>query len=248
MHLRDHPLHVTAMAFVKLHGSILDSSIWSSPAEVRLVWITMLAMADEFGVVSASVDGLAHRARVSIEATQDALRRFLGPDEFSRDGTTGERIEEVPGGWLVLNHANYRDKQTRQQALTAARVARHRAKVRATRNEVTPDNATSPSEAEAEAEYPPTPLRGANAGQDPELIYGTEKTPLNLTCCSQPLWNFLDEKLPDGRSRWCCLACGTERVRVGRHEDRDEPARWLGVGREALQARYPRLPWGTAHA
>ena len=112
----------------------------------------MLAMADEFGVVSASVDGLAHRARVSIEATQDALRRFLGPDEFSRDGTTGERIEEVPGGWLVLNHANYRDKQTRQQALTAARVARHRAKVRATRNEVTPDNATSPSEAEAEAD------------------------------------------------------------------------------------------------
>lgn len=143
------------MSFVKLHGSILDSSVWSLPHPTRIVWLTMLAMADEHGIVEASVDGLARRAVVTIDECRQALASFLGPDPMSRDGGSGERIEKVPGGWLVLNHANYRDRQTRQQILTAARVARHRRKVaadRVTGNEVTPYLPTSPSEAEAEAE------------------------------------------------------------------------------------------------
>ncbi len=134
------------MVFTKLHATILDSSVWQEPAHVRLVWITMLAMADQDGVVHASVGGLAHRARVTRDECADALTRFLGPDPDSRDRTTGERIEQVPGGWLVLNHANYRDRQTREQALTAARVARHRERKAAEDAEryVTPGNATSP--------------------------------------------------------------------------------------------------------
>lgn len=144
------------MSFVKLHGSILDSSVWGLSHPTRIVWLTMLAMADEHGVVSASVDGLARRAVVTIEECQHALASFLGPDPMSRDGGTGERIEKVPGGWLVLNHANYRDRQTRQQILAAARVAKHRKKVARDRgvtgNDVTPHLQTSPSEAEAEAD------------------------------------------------------------------------------------------------
>ena len=140
------------MGFTKLHAVILDSSVWQEPLHVRIVWITMLAMADANGIVSASVGGLAHRARVTREECLDALKRFLGPDQDSRDGTTGERIEEVTGGWLILNHSNYRDKQTRQQEMTAVRVRRHRERKRdgvALRNAC---NAFPPSEAEAEAE------------------------------------------------------------------------------------------------
>lgn len=161
------------MVFTKLHATILDSSVWQEPAHVRLVWITMLAMAGHDGVVQASVGGLAHRARVTREECAQALALFMGPDPDSRDRTTGERIEEVPGGWLVLNHANYRDRQTREQALTAARVARHRARKAAGDADryVTLDNATSPnisahpqtsrSEAEiSDAEGSP-PLRGS---------------------------------------------------------------------------------------
>lgn len=135
------------MSFTKLHATILDSSVWLEPAHVRIVWITMLAMADQHGVVHASVGGLAHRARVSKEECEEALAVFLGPDPDSRDETSGERIEKVAGGWLVLNHANYRDRQTKQQALTAERVARHRAKHAApsvTERYVTDGNATSP--------------------------------------------------------------------------------------------------------
>jgi len=152
------------MTFVKLHGEILDSSVWSEPHATRIVWITMLAMADQDGVVRASIGGLAHRARVTNEECRAALACFLGPDPDSRDRTTGERIEEVPGGWLILNHGNFREKQTREQALTAARVAKHRARRAAeTREElevdgnagsngVTRGNAASPSEADADAE------------------------------------------------------------------------------------------------
>lgn len=138
------------MAYTKLHATILDSSVWLEPAHVRLVWITMLAMADQHGVVHASVGGLAHRARVTKEECAQAIALFLGPDADSRDRTTGERIEEVPGGWLVLNHANYRDRQTREQALTAERVARHRARHAATVTEryVTPSNDASAGNSE----------------------------------------------------------------------------------------------------
>ncbi len=128
--------------YTKLHSTILDSSVWAESIATRIVWITMLAMADQNGVVQASVGGLARRANVTRVECEEALSVFLGPDPDSRDGTTGERIERVPGGWLVLNHANYRDKQTREQEQTAARVARHRARLASvTGNDVTDGNA-----------------------------------------------------------------------------------------------------------
>lgn len=147
------------MTFVKLHGSILDSSIWLESPTTRLVWITMLAMADADGIVSASVGGLAHRAHVEREDCLSALATFLGPDEDSRDGTTGERIEKVPGGWLLLNHANYRDRRTRTQELTAARVRKHRAKRKRDGNAVTDGHAVSAPEAEADTEAEAEPKK-----------------------------------------------------------------------------------------
>ncbi len=154
------------MTFVKIHGTILDSSIWSESPIVCKVWITMLAMADEDGIVGASVDGLARRAVVPVEDCEAALSTFLGPDRFTRDGTSGERIEVVPGGWLVLNHTQYRDKRTAAQIATAERVRKHRElhppasrikqhreRVRAVScNDVTPDNAKAPSEADTDTD------------------------------------------------------------------------------------------------
>lgn len=113
---------------MKLYGSILDSSIWSEPAHIRLVWITMLAMADENGYVGASVGGLARRAAVSRGEAQEALDALLGPDPDSRDGTTGERIRVAPRGWEIINHRKFRDMRSRSQILKAERQARWRAK------------------------------------------------------------------------------------------------------------------------
>ena len=142
------------MSFVKIHGSILDSSIWGESLPTRVVWITMLAMADENGIVEASVGGLARRAVVTIEECREALSAFAGPDPDSRDDSTGERVEKVPGGWMILNHAEYRDKQTRAQVLAAkrSREYRDRQKAGVTRNAISARHELPPSEAEAEAE------------------------------------------------------------------------------------------------
>lgn len=157
------------MAYTKLHATILDSSVWLEPAHVRLVWITMLAMADQHGVVHASVGGLAHRARVTKEECSDAIARFLGPDPDSRDRTTGERIEEVPGGWLVLNHANYRDRQTREQSLTAARVAKHRAKTKERSDDsVTPRYVTDGNDGKRLSAYASADGIGSGVEGEPE--------------------------------------------------------------------------------
>lgn len=79
----------------------------------------MLAMANKNGKVFGSIPGLANRARVSIEVTEEALRKFMGPDPYSRTKDfDGRRIEEIDGGWRLLTyekHAAYRHEDERRQ-------------------------------------------------------------------------------------------------------------------------------------
>jgi hypothetical protein len=127
--------------FVKIYGSILSSSIWLEDDATRLVWITMLAKADEEGCVWASVGGLAHSARVSRDKCKRALEVLSSPDEDSRDGTDGRRIVKIERGWRVLNREKYANMRTKRQIQTAKRVAQWRDRQRTvvTSNEVTAD-------------------------------------------------------------------------------------------------------------
>jgi len=95
--------------FTLLWSKILDSSIWMTDKETRIVWITMLAMKDAEGIVRAAPAALAHRARVSESECAAALRVLLSPDKesFTPDNE-GRRIKEIAGGWLILNHELYR--------------------------------------------------------------------------------------------------------------------------------------------
>lgn len=99
--------------YTKLFNSILASTIWRAPDKTRIVWITMLAMADRDGVAEGSIPGIADMARVSVEDAKIAIAELESPDEHSR--TTdfeGRRIEKVEGGWQILNHAKYREKMS----------------------------------------------------------------------------------------------------------------------------------------
>lgn len=96
--------------FTKLFNSILHSTIWSEPDHVRIVWITMLAMADKYGDVHAAVPGLARMAGKSLEEVEDAIERFQKPDPYSRTSDhEGRRIQPIEGGWHLLNHGKYRE-------------------------------------------------------------------------------------------------------------------------------------------
>lgn len=101
-----------SLTFTKLCSSITESTVWLEPAATRLVWITMLAMADKHGLVFGSVPGLAYKARVDLEDCRKALETLMSPDEDSRTKEhEGRRIAEVDGGWELLNHAKYREIQ-----------------------------------------------------------------------------------------------------------------------------------------
>lgn len=99
--------------YTKLFSTLTTSTIWSEPLATRVVWITMLAMANKEGEVLASVPGLARVANVTLAEAEAALATFFAPDPYSRTPDHGgRRIEAIDGGWRLLNHAKYRAKMS----------------------------------------------------------------------------------------------------------------------------------------
>lgn len=113
--------------FVKLYGTILDSSIWGEPLSVRIVWISLLAMADKDGRVAASSDGISRRANVPLKQTDHALAVLSSPDARSKsDEHEGRRVERIDGGYQILNYAKYRELRTDKQIADAERIREKR--------------------------------------------------------------------------------------------------------------------------
>jgi hypothetical protein len=95
--------------FVKIFGRILDSSIWSQDDKTRILWITMLAMADENGEIQSSDPGLARRANIDLPACKTGLNVLLSPDEEDRSKVDeGRRIQQIKGGYKITNYLTYR--------------------------------------------------------------------------------------------------------------------------------------------
>jgi hypothetical protein len=150
------------MAYTKLFNSIITSTLWLESDHTRLVWITMLALADKNGEVQASIPGLAKLAGVPVASCRDALKCLSDPDPDSRTKVAeGRRIVEIPGGWELINHAKYRRMASEEDAResNAKRQARHRSRnapVTGDNASVTPDDhkqrADTEPKAEAEAE------------------------------------------------------------------------------------------------
>ena len=56
-----------------------------------------------------SIPGIASHARVPLADVDAAIKSFMGPDPYSRTKDfEGRRIEEIDGGWRLLNHGKYR--------------------------------------------------------------------------------------------------------------------------------------------
>jgi len=97
-------------SWTPLFSSILDSSVWETSKETRIVWIALLAKKDRNGFVRGTPKRLADHAGVTLEECKEALRVLSEPDLNSHfQEHEGRRIQEVPGGWVVLSHMYYRD-------------------------------------------------------------------------------------------------------------------------------------------
>ena len=123
--------------YVKIFENILDSSVWEEPHATVRVWLAMLCMADEDGVIQAidsairkRAGGSKNKSKVTDKEWKEAINTLESPDLDSKDKDYGgRRIERIEGGWLVLNKRKYRDIRTRKQMQDAERQRRHRAKL-----------------------------------------------------------------------------------------------------------------------
>jgi hypothetical protein len=169
------------VTFTKLFSSITASTVWCRPSDTRVVWITMLAMADRHGRVWASIPGLAKESAVSLDACQTAIDEFLAPDPYSRTKVCeGRRIEPIDGGWRLINHAKYRairDEEERRFYKTAKQ-REYRAVDNVDKSgqvlngvDAGAHNAEAEAEAEAEAKVQkPSRAKAADLDQGSELM------------------------------------------------------------------------------
>ncbi len=140
--------------FTKLFNTIVTSTIWQEDDKTRIVWITMLAIADAYGNVFAAIPGLASVAKVSIESCEKAVDSFLSPDKWSRTKQfEGKRIEEIDGGWHIINYGKYRkmmNEEERKEYKT--QWARDKRRQKSTNVDKGRRRSTNVTQAEAEAE------------------------------------------------------------------------------------------------
>lgn len=147
------------MSYAKLFSSITESSLWSEPHTVRLLFISMLAKADSTGFVEAALPGLARISNLTMDETEQALKVLESDDPHSKDlgvnpDNGGKRVIKVPGGWMVLNYEMYRNRkdETERREWMRKYMAQYRKDLKDGKHDVNNVNSSKPQLAQAEAE------------------------------------------------------------------------------------------------
>jgi hypothetical protein len=132
--------------FTKLVPEIVQSSIWNESAEVRCVWIAMIATKDKDGNIRGNRLALARLSNVPVESVDIALQKFQSPDPDSNNQENeGRRIEAIPGGWHIISHAVYRAKDYREHEAERKKLYREKKQMSGTCPGQVPDSSVSVS-------------------------------------------------------------------------------------------------------
>src|SRR6516165_3084329 len=157
--------------YSKLFSSLIHSSLWRQPVHVRVLFVSLLSIADSRGFVYGSRRGLEAAANIQYDLSNgdaDPWQVLMSPDSDSSDllrnpKNRGRRIEQVPGGYRILNFLYYRslrdnearrEQNRRAQAKFKDKVSQGKprsAKVSQTKPHK-PQSAHTEAETEAEAE------------------------------------------------------------------------------------------------
>lgn len=227
--------------YTKLFNSILASSVWQESLSTKVLWITLLAMADKDGIAEASLPGLAKIAGLSIAETEAGIKSLTSPDKYSRTKDfDGRRIEEIDGGWKVLNHPKYRAKMSVDERREYKRLKQqeYRAAAKSTKSTggQSGHNAKAYTEAKAEAS------NGRGVARTRESIHDacnrlTEGNP-DIQAIDR-----LDEDIAFEESRFNSLALSIGRDRIQSVLDSlprpksvgaFSASRWLSTGRNGI--------------
>lgn len=79
-------------------AAVLKSSVWEEDDATRLVWVTLMLIADREGHVESTIPALAELSRQSIPAVEKAINRFLKTKDE-------HQIEATLFGWRIVNYA-----------------------------------------------------------------------------------------------------------------------------------------------
>lgn len=149
------------MSYSKLFSSIVTSSIWTESDSTRVLFITLLALADRNGFVYGSKTGLGRIACLNLDAVDEAFAKLLGPDPDSSDrfrnpDNEGRRLEQIDGGFKLINYEYYRgirnDDDRKVQNREAQRRFRERQRASADVSQDQPQSPHTDAEAEADTE------------------------------------------------------------------------------------------------
>jgi len=183
--------------YCPIFETLLDSSLWSEPYHVRLVFIAMLALKDMNDVVHLNAYNIATRARMTEKEVLEALEILSSPDKerIEPQPYEGRRIEKVDGGWLILNGRHYRRMVTRINILaTKAQWARKNRAKKSGKNRMLNMNGSGSLTGET-AELRGVPIKGleeeiaevkqAKKGNDP-VIAEPVKSPFETPYVPKP--------------------------------------------------------------
>lgn len=109
----------------KLFTSIYDGTL-ASNWKGLVTFQQFIALADEQGVVDMTPDAISRRTGIPLEIIQEGITFLEKPDPCSRTPTNeGRRIERLdqhrPWGWVLVNHAKYRQLVSREEKKAADR-------------------------------------------------------------------------------------------------------------------------------
>jgi hypothetical protein len=119
------------VSFGKIHRAFFDSSVNDTDPMARLVFIGMIVLSDRKGRIDITVESLARRLNLSVDAVSGALAVLGAADESSRTPDYGGRrvipIDESRSwGWIVVNKEQYRAGDVDDDAVRVAARERKR--------------------------------------------------------------------------------------------------------------------------
>ena len=100
------------MGFTKLDSNIVRSSLWDEDAETCKVWITLLAVCNQYGVVRGTSNWVSLTARIPLKRCETILKKLQEPDPRSQTkDNDGRRLEACDGGWILVNYRKFRERK-----------------------------------------------------------------------------------------------------------------------------------------
>lgn len=101
----------TISSWSPLFSTIVTSTLWEESKEVRLLFVTMLALKNKDGEVLGTVSGLRRLSNLTLDEVRQALVVLEAPDKRAETDQQfeGRRVEKTARGWRILNHEKYRD-------------------------------------------------------------------------------------------------------------------------------------------